>query len=38
MIVKFEAKFVNERSIALLKLPSCYYIHVRFNDNDFSLE
>ena len=38
MIVKFYAEYVNERSIALLKLRWCYYMPVRSNDNAFSLE
>ena len=38
MIVKCNAKFVNERSIALLELRSCYCMPVRSNDNAFSLE
>lgn len=38
MIVKFYAKFVNECSIALLELRSCYCMPVRSNDNAFSLE
>ena len=32
MIVKFYAKFVNERSIALLKLRSCYCTLFRLNE------
>ena len=38
MIVKFYAKFVNERSIALSKFRSCYCMPVRSNDNPFLLE
>ena len=37
MIAKFNAKFVNERSIALLKLRSFYRIPSRSNDNTVSL-
>ena len=33
MIAKFNTKFVNERSIALLKLRSFYRIPSRSNDN-----
>lgn len=38
MIVTFYAKFVNERSIVLLRLCSFYCMPVRSNDNSFSLE
>ena len=38
IIVTFYAKFVNERSIVLLRLCSFYCMPVRSNDNSFSLE
>ena len=38
IIVKMYAKFVDEHSITLLKLCSCYCMPVGSNDNAFSLE